>query len=59
MGYSGFYTNNGGYVGYTNNDAEFNTSPGSSTVLPEIEVTLGNEKSYQRAAKTNKDFFSR
>jgi len=47
---SGFYTDDGGYVGYTSDDTAFNTSPGNSTVLPNVNVTLGNEQSYQNAA---------
>ena len=49
-GHSGFSTNDGGYVGYTSGDTAFNASPGSSTALPEVTVTLGNEQSYQNAA---------
>ncbi|XLS28384.1 RHS repeat-associated core domain-containing protein [Flavobacteriaceae bacterium M23B6Z8] len=49
-GHSGFYTDDGGYVGYTSDDTAFNTSPGSSTALPEVTVTLGNQESYQNTA---------
>ena len=49
-GHSGFSTDDGGYVGYTSDDTAFNSSPGSSTALPEVTVTLGNQKSYQKAA---------
>jgi len=49
-GHSGFSTDDGGYVGYTSDDTAFNASPGSSTALPEVTVTLGNEQSYQNAA---------
>ena len=48
--YSGFGTDNGGYVGYTSDDTAFNTSPGSTTTLPGVTVTLGNQQSYQNAA---------
>jgi hypothetical protein len=49
--YSGFDTAGGGYVGYTSDDTTFNRSPGDPTNLPAVTVTLGNEASYNRAAK--------
>jgi RHS repeat-associated protein len=49
-GHSGFSTDSGGYVGYTSDDNDDNTSPGSSVTLPEITVNYNDEKSYQYAA---------
>ncbi|MCV6628843.1 MAG: hypothetical protein OIF50_03185 [Flavobacteriaceae bacterium] len=49
-GHSGFYTDDGGYVGYTSDDTSFNLSPGSETALPGVEVIEKNERSYSKAA---------
>ncbi len=49
-GYSGFETNDGGFVGYTSSDTSWNRSPGDVTNLPAVTVTIGNESSYNRAA---------
>ena len=51
---SGFYTDNGGYVAYTSDDTSFNTSPNSSTVLPNVNVRYKNNRSYQNAANQTK-----
>ncbi|NER12848.1 RHS repeat-associated core domain-containing protein [Leptobacterium flavescens] len=49
--HSGFYTNNGGYVGYTSDDTSFNSSPGSRTALPGVTVTRNPNSPWKGVAE--------
>jgi RHS repeat-associated protein len=51
-GFAGFYTDDGGYVGYTSDDTDYNSSPGAVTNLPEVTVKVGDDNSSKWAAIT-------